>query len=556
MKKTTMKMLGTLTIAAALTMTTGLTACSSDNDLVETPNPEQPAQPTATGVKVTVTAGIGDGATTRSAVTTDGTTRTLTFTAGDRLYIHGEIYDNHPSSPDYDESKEEVETILAGYLDIDGTSISGDGTTASFSGTLHTYDVYTGDEVAYDFNDADPLAMCNYTNNEGYGEPAHAYLVHNGTMEGSYTIDGGVGFRYKPEDMFADDVETLMTKALFVMGRYDGSTGFTLSADCPILNCTLSGLKASHDYTATLASNTYSYYSNFTYDIHTDADGTCAFAISTYMVESTHRYITIKDGDDVVGTIDLGTRTLAAKVYNVSRYWSGSAFVKAEPKEIPLTMQALTDGTIMVTVPRSGMQYSLNGGEKTTMTETTTINVSEGDKVQFYGDGTSISSYYASSADYTEIAGGDAEVKVYGNIMSLVDETGYASNTTLTSNYAFQDLFHNNSKLKDASGLLLPATKLSAGCYSEMFFGCTSLTAAPTLPATRLTDYCYTSMFYGCSSLKSVTCLATNISATDCTKNWLKNVASKGTFTAANENVNWGNGPNGIPSGWKRVNAQ
>ena len=336
-------------MAAGVAMT-AMTACSSEKELTETPIVEQPAQPTAKGVKVTVTAGISDGAQTRSAVTegTDAqgkTTRTLKFTGpkgtegqpgyepGDRLYIHGEIYDNFPDkdkNPDYDPDKEETETVLYGFLDIDPESISADGTSATFSGTLHTFDTYTHDEDAYDFKGEDPLAMCNFTKNEDYGEPAHAVLVHSGTKEGSYDIDYGRGFRYNPEDMFADDVETLMTTALFVMGRYDKQThGFSLSADYPILNCTLSGLDANHDYTATLTSEIASGYNPIvTYNIHTDADGDCAFAISTYFKSNMHRYITIKDGNTVVGTIDLGTRELTAKVYNVKRNYGKAAFGK------------------------------------------------------------------------------------------------------------------------------------------------------------------------------------------------------------------------------------
>ena len=58
-------------------------------------------------------------------------------------------------------------------------------------------------------------------------------------------------------------------------------------------------------------------------------------------------------------------------------------------------------------------------------------------------------------------------------------------------------------------------------------------------------------MFYGCTSLNSVTCLATDISATDCTKDWLSGVASSGTFTKA-AGVDWSGktGFDGIPSGW------
>ena len=50
----------------------------------------------------------------------------------------------------------------------------------------------------------------------------------------------------------------------------------------------------------------------------------------------------------------------------------------------------------------------------------------------------------------------------------------------------------------------LPATTLSYKCYAEMFAGCTSLVTAPALPATTLNDSCYYLMFYGCTSLVGV----------------------------------------------------
>ena len=99
------------------------------------------------------------------------------------------------------------------------------------------------------------------------------------------------------------------------------------------------------------------------------------------------------------------------------------------------------------------------------------------------------------------ISGGSATVKVYGNIMSLVDETGFANNTELKSANAFTGLFSGNDKLTDASGLLLPATTLNQDCYANMFSRCTALTAAPALPATKLKSNCYSSMFYGCTAL-------------------------------------------------------
>ncbi len=318
---------------------------------------------------------------------------------------------------------------------------------------------------------------------------------------------------------------------------------------------------------------------------------------------------------------------------------------------IPLTLEATTDGTIMVYEPKSGMKYSKNGAIAT-MIGSTTISVTAGDKVQFYGNGTSITCYRE-----TKIFGGTAKCIVYGNIMSLVDEENFDTATTLIGKGAFERLFEGNAMLTDASGLILPATilkescyegmfkdctslttapalratnlayccysgmfdgcssltaapalpaftlaeccyenmfycctsltsapalpatKLAEECYCDMFNGCTGLIAAPELPATTLTNYCYRSMFegctgliaapelpatelaaycykemfYGCTKLASVTCLATDIRATDCTTDWLSDVAATGVFIAANDEVPWKrNSASGIPSGWTR----
>ncbi len=186
----------------------------------------------------------------------------------------------------------------------------------------------------------------------------------------------------------------------------------------------------------------------------------------------------------------------------------------------PLTLEALTAGTIVVDKPQEGMQYTKNGGAKIAMTETTTITVAVGDKVAFYGKGTSIKCYYSEHEeeivvnnegdeysytdtiqDNTAIAGGTAEVKVFGNILSLLDETDFATATEITAEYAFKCLFAENTKLKDASELILPATKLSKGCYDSLFIDCSSLTKGPALPARKLSEECYLSLFEGCSSL-------------------------------------------------------
>jgi len=203
---------------------------------------------------------------------------------------------------------------------------------------------------------------------------------------------------------------------------------------------------------------------------------------------------------------------LEGKTYEINNGYNVS-WRMTNMNTVPLTMEALSAGTIVVNNPREGMKYSLNGGDKTTMSGNTTITVSAGDKVQFYGNS---AAYYFDDDDYTSIAGGTAYVKVYGNIMSLVNEDGFATATTLTERYNFIYLFSSNTKLTDAFGLLLPATTLTTGCYYSMFYGCTSLETAPALPATTLKTDCYYSMFSGCTSLTTAPALPATALADQC----------------------------------------
>ena len=104
--------------------------------------------------------------------------------------------------------------------------------------------------------------------------------------------------------------------------------------------------------------------------------------------------------------------------------------------------------------------------------------------------------------------------------------------------------------LNDEGKYCLPATTLAQSCYSRMFQNCTSLTTAPELPATTLASYCYQYMFQGCSKLNYIKMLATNIIATFCLNNWVKDVASNGTFVKNANMTSLPNGVSGIPNGW------
>ncbi len=244
-----------------------------------------------------------------------------------------------------------------------------------------------------------------------------------------------------------------------------------------------------------------------------------------------------------------------------------------------------------------------------------TVNVSEGDKVLWKGDAQQLGFY--DMVYYGDYAGSffssDCEFNVQGNVMSMLYGDDFVGEETLEhegefahlfddcdgehaclvvsaehmvlpattlANYCYDYMFYNCISLTTAPSELpattlanycydfmfsyctnlttapeLPATTLAAGCYNGMFQGCASLAAAPVLPATTLAAYCYGYMFQGCRNLNSIKCLATNISANNCTSRWAENVAASGTFTKAASMSSWTTGTDGIPSGWTVVDA-
>ena len=121
--------------------------------------------------------------------------------------------------------------------------------------------------------------------------------------------------------------------------------------------------------------------------------------------------------------------------------------------------------------------------------------------------------------------------------------------STALANYCYNGMFRGCSSLTVAPSL--PATTLTEGCYGQMFWNCTSLEIAPILSATTLVDDCYNMMFLYCGSLYEITCLATDISATDCTSSWVDGVEPSGVFYVPSGNpAEWKCGDSGVPSDW------
>ncbi len=128
---------------------------------------------------------------------------------------------------------------------------------------------------------------------------------------------------------------------------------------------------------------------------------------------------------------------------------------------------------------------------------------------------------------------------------------------TTVSPRCYWNMFRLCTGLTTASGVL-PATTLAEDCYRELFRQCTNLTSAPMLPAPTLAVRSYRQMFAGCTSLLSVTCLATDISAENCTYQWMngaKNNSACKFYKASTMGVSvsggWTRGDAGILSNWQ-----
>ena len=494
---------------------------------------------------------------TSGALTIDGNGKTLSTTSEIRAFKVGS-------------------SATVAFKDLTLTGfVSGGGPAINNSGTIVL--------------DGCTISNCHVNNSNGGGAienkstSGKLYAI-NTTFSGNYSgeIGGAInnyrGSLYMSGCTFTNNYTTESD------AYYGGAIGINGGDEVRLINCSFSG----NQYGTNAGPSDIGVYSNPT----------------NYTIAGcTGAAIASNNGD--ITTNATGTATLDySDLSNIS-----FTIEQVDPLAVPMTIEAITAGSINVKNPKAGMQYSKNGGAKTTMSESTTIDVAAGDKVAFYGKGTEITSY--SSGTKITGSGDGFTCKVYGNIMSLVDEENFATATTLSANYTFNSLFYDFTTLTDASGLLLPATtlakfcyrqmfqgctalttapelpatQLAAYCYYYMFYGCTALTAAPELPATELAQYCYYSMFQGCtaltaapelpatelaqycyyqmfrdcSKLATVTCLATSgINQSGSTANWLRDAGSQvqGTKTIYTvSTADWPSGNNGIPSGWTRANV-
>jgi hypothetical protein len=175
----------------------------------------------------------------------------------------------------------------------------------------------------------------------------------------------------------------------------------------------------------------------------------------------------------------------------------------------PLTLEATADDTKITAQCgyEIAFQYAINGGTKIDVYsesggESFNIELEAGEFVEFYSKRYNV-------GDTRLHIFPDKETYVYGNVMSLIDDSGQGFANDKEVGYdALSSLFFNAEKLvfHPKKRIVLPAITLDNKCYQSMFSGCTGLTELPAdlLPATTLAADCYHSMFSGCTGLTSL----------------------------------------------------
>ena len=138
--------------------------------------------------------------------------------------------------------------------------------------------------------------------------------------------------------------------------------------------------------------------------------------------------------------------------------------------------------------------------------------------------------------------------EMFINCTSLITAPELPATTLTSANSCYSGMFKGCTNLTTPP-TILPATTLVIFCYQSMFENCTNLTTAPILPATSLANYCYRYMFQNCSKLNYIKAMFT-VYPVDNTRDWVKGVATNGTFVK-NSAAQWDDrGNSGIPSRW------
>jgi len=271
-RKTIFKMLAATMLMPTMLLTT---ACSNDDEIVNTENPANTQKGYALPVTINVTRQGGDA----TRATYDESTKKLSFSTGDKLFIE-----------DYQK--------FAGML----TMVS-DG---KFSGEILTKTPYTG-TVEELFASASQLRA--YLLPAGYEEYGFLNIVNPDTYQAYLWCHNRKVFALTKKEA----VEQLSFEKHW---DYDTSIkGFELMPGTAILNFTISGLAA--NTTVSVSFEHPDYDDAIPVNITTDATGVATFAAAMYDGDNFDDYSLTVDGFAIA--LPENKEVEAGKIYNMSR---------------------------------------------------------------------------------------------------------------------------------------------------------------------------------------------------------------------------------------------
>ena len=229
-------------------------------------------------------------------------------------------------------------------------------------------------------------------------------------------------------------------------------------------------------------------------------------------------------GFNTIGVTAQTNNTGAERAGNITIRTTDSSYTKtievrqfSAPENIPLTFFIKSNGYLYWMADDTAytltIEYNKNNEGWTSITSNKgnsapSISLIPGDVVQFRGDNVS----YTNANNKVNKISGTTECDLYGNIMSMIDSTGFSQVKEFGQNTErnFRNFF-DGLPVIDASNLVLPATSLTPYCYQTMFRNTKKMLYPPELPATVLADHCYSHMFYGSSLMTAPELPATTI---------------------------------------------
>ena len=269
------------TLALAMLMPTMLltTACSSEDDLTNNTLNSQPVAKKGYALPVTVNVSReGDKGSNRAAY--NESTRTLSFSTGDKLFVSGQ--DNNTAGS------------FKGVL----TWVSG----GTFSGSINTQNEYTGTADALLTDAAYVTATLLPAGYESY-----AFL----SIEDETDCSGWVGMDLSKA--FAPTKKAAVEQFSYERAA-SYSSGFALSPDNAIVSFTISGLAANKEV-AVLFKDAYDTGAT-PVNVTTDASGVATFAVAVYYNDNIDYYTLTVDGIDIT----LPDKTAEkGHIYNITR---------------------------------------------------------------------------------------------------------------------------------------------------------------------------------------------------------------------------------------------